>query len=157
MQAAVLCAKLPWLDEWTARRRRLAGQYDQGLAGFGLTTPYVPSDCLHAYHGYVVQTQHRSMLARFLRQCGIPVDCLPPQPMLRQFEASRLTLRCGPMIQVDRLSRQSLTLPISPDMTSHNIRYIVNCIRQAPCTSNSSHEKPKPTHLQRPAPAVARM
>ena len=42
LQAAVLSAKLPLLEQWNTRRRRIAGLYQEGLAGVaGLTLPRI--------------------------------------------------------------------------------------------------------------------
>ncbi|MGH9553781.1 MAG: DegT/DnrJ/EryC1/StrS family aminotransferase, partial [Terriglobales bacterium] len=53
IHAAVLRVKLKHVDEWSERRREIAGLYDQGLAGSAMTLPFTPPGYQHVYHLYV--------------------------------------------------------------------------------------------------------
>src|ERR1019366_1376976 len=55
IQAAVLSAKLPHLDQWNLARRSHATRYNQLLAGSELTTPAERGYARHNYHLYMIQ------------------------------------------------------------------------------------------------------
>ncbi len=59
LQAALLRAKLPYLDEWNGLRRQAASQYDDVFAGQPVITPVVRPNAHHVYHLYVVQVEDR--------------------------------------------------------------------------------------------------
>lgn len=85
MQAAILRAKLSYLDADNDSRRAQAERYTRELAGLPLALPIIRADAEHTYHLYVVRTSCRDELNRFLKQndvlCGIhyavPVHKMP--------------------------------------------------------------------------------
>src|SRR4029077_3618082 len=92
MQAAIVRARLPFLQQWTARRRALAAQYRAVLAAAPVTLPD-EADPGHVYHLFVVRCgrgaggDRRDDLRRHLAAKGIetlvhyPVS-IPRQPAL---------------------------------------------------------------------------
>ena len=91
LQAAILSVKLRHLPRWTERRRQLAKDYGEALAGIdGLTTPRVAPGREPVWHLYVVEHARRDALAAHLAQRGIqtvvnyPV-ALPFLPAYRRF------------------------------------------------------------------------
>ena len=79
LQAAIVLAKLPHLDNWTATRQRHAKMYDQLFGEAGLATwkespqvglPRVVTE-RHIFNQYVIRVSRRDKLQEFLRQKGI--------------------------------------------------------------------------------------
>lgn len=69
VQAAVLSAKLAFLDDWIARRQQAAQLYMQELAGVGdLVLPQPQGNVRHVWHLFVVRTGHVEQLADFLAE-----------------------------------------------------------------------------------------
>lgn len=67
LQAAVLSAKLPHVDDWIAARRRVAEQYDELLEGVdGIRTPMVPAGDEHVYGVYTIRADRRDALRKGL-------------------------------------------------------------------------------------------
>lgn len=67
MQAAILSAKLGHLDGWIDKRNRIAEVYLAELAGIdGIALPSLPEGGRHAFHLFVIRTQRRDELKRFL-------------------------------------------------------------------------------------------
>ena len=60
MQAAILKAKLPYVDDWTERRIKVADWYSQGLNS--VVKPVTPEDMQHVFHLYVIQSERRDQL-----------------------------------------------------------------------------------------------
>lgn len=77
VQAAILAAKLPVLDAWNARRRRLARRYTESLASLPLTLPTEPADHESAWHLYVARMPNRDSLRAHLATAGIDRGLLP--------------------------------------------------------------------------------
>src|SRR5437868_2636539 len=73
LQAAILNVKLPHLSAWTEARRRVAARYDTLLAGVGdVMTPKIAASRDHVYHLYVIRTEMRDALKKFLGDAGVP-------------------------------------------------------------------------------------
>ena len=75
MQAAVLNVKLPCIDEITMRRIRRAEKYCHLINNPLITLPCSPGSGQHVYHQFVIRTQDRDILRRFLYDNGIETDC----------------------------------------------------------------------------------
>lgn len=71
LQAAILSAKLPWLEQWTEARIAHAAAYAHHLEGSGLILPKVKPGYRHVFHIYAVRTEHRTMLMDGLKMAGI--------------------------------------------------------------------------------------
>ena len=78
LQAAVLRVKLERLEAGNAARERLAGRYDEALAGVGdLVPPARVEGRTSARHLHVVRTRHRDELLAACRAAGVGAGPLP--------------------------------------------------------------------------------
>ena len=71
LQAAILSAKLPHLEEWTTARINNAAQYTKLLQGSSVKTPIVKAGYKHVYHLYVIKTANRKELIESLKENDI--------------------------------------------------------------------------------------
>jgi dTDP-4-amino-4,6-dideoxygalactose transaminase len=111
IQAAALSVKLPHLDDWNVRRRRIAARYDELLAGLGsLVLPAEDDDGFHVYHQYTVRTDDREALTAVLDARGIGHGCYYPKPLHTQ-PAYRTD---APLPAAERVADQVVSLPIAP-------------------------------------------
>jgi dTDP-4-amino-4,6-dideoxygalactose transaminase len=130
LQAAVLRAKLPYLDEWNASRRRAAHLYNELLAeAEGIRTPYVAEESSHAYHLYVVQHPQRDSLMRHLREQGISVGLHYPIPSHLQPCYEHLAMGRGSLPITEAVSSRVISLPMFPEITSSQIEYVCDSIK----------------------------
>lgn len=136
IQAAVLRVKLPHLDGWNARRRSLAAAYREQLAPLGLRLPVGPDDERHVYHLFVVQHPHRDQLRARLTQQGIETGIHYPIPVHRQPVLKDLGYASGAFPNAERLAKESMSLPIYPEMPQEHIERIAAVIAQAPSASS---------------------
>jgi dTDP-4-amino-4,6-dideoxygalactose transaminase len=125
LQAAVLNAKLPHLLAWTEARRRVALRYKELLEDVGdLVIPKVAPDRDHVYHLYVIRTENRDELRKYLTEAGVStglnyakalpfypayayLDHLPKDFPAAYFNQSRI-----------------LSLPIYPEITDEAIEEV---------------------------------
>ena len=130
LQAAILRVKLRHLEEWNEERRRVSGRYAALFAEYGLLDMLTPPAELygnyHIYHQYVVKAQRRDELQRFLDDEGIVSRIYYPVSLHLQKCFSFLGYREGDFPVSEQLSRETLALPIFPELTSEEQRRIVS-------------------------------
>jgi len=147
IQAAIVSAKLPHLDEWTAARQRNAKKYDQlfaeaGLAAVGDGSPQVGLPNVvtnrHIFNQYVVRVSRRDELQAALRQQGIATEIYYPVPMHLQECFAYLGYGAGAFPESERAAKETLALPIHPEVSEPQLRYVVECIRDFVAASTST-------------------
>jgi dTDP-4-amino-4,6-dideoxygalactose transaminase len=117
LQAAILSAKLPYLDAENARRAVLARRYDMGLASMALSVPKVRDGTVHAFHLYVLSCDDRDGLIEHLagQDIGCGIHYLAPVHRQRPY-AERSILPEGGLRVTERLCRRIVTLPMYPEL-----------------------------------------
>jgi dTDP-4-amino-4,6-dideoxygalactose transaminase len=139
LQAAVVSAKLPHLDQWTAARQRNARKYDQLFleAGFvnarngslHFSLPSVVTD-RHIFNQYVIRVSRRDQLQKYLQQRGIGTEVYYPVPMHLQECFAYLGHGVGAYPESERAANETLALPIYPELSAAQLRYVVDSIRE---------------------------
>jgi dTDP-4-amino-4,6-dideoxygalactose transaminase len=130
MQAAALTVKLKRLDEWNARRRRLAAMYRQLLKDTSVLLPVEDADAFHVYHLFVIRTPRRDALAEFLQQRGVATALHYPQPLHLQPAFSHLGYRLGDFPSAEVCARECLSLPLHPHLTEEQVAWVCECVRE---------------------------
>ena len=129
LQAAILSAKLPYLNAFSERRRAAAQHYDEVLQGQSLITPpaQMPySD--HVYHQYTLRVHEgqRDRLREFLQEKEIPSMVYYPSPMHVQPAYEHLEYRSGDFPVSEQLCQEVLSLPMHPELTGEQLTYITD-------------------------------
>ena len=129
IQAAVVSAKLPYLDQWTTARQRNAARYDRLFAGAGLAIglPKVATD-RHIFNQYVIRVSHRDQLQADLKKRGVGTEVYYPIPMHLQECFAYLGHSAGAFPQSERAAQETFALPIHPELTEEQARYVVECV-----------------------------
>ncbi|HEV2707692.1 MAG TPA: DegT/DnrJ/EryC1/StrS family aminotransferase [Pyrinomonadaceae bacterium] len=136
IQAAILRVKLPHLDAWSAARRERAERYTRLFKEAGLTEDLTPPAtrpaATHIFHQYVVRVHEgrRDRLAAHLRECGVGTKIYYPVPLHLQECFSALGYREGELPESERAARETLALPIYPELSGEQQHYVVECIRR---------------------------
>jgi len=127
IQAAILRAKLPFLDRWNEIRRNLAASYLSQLEE-RFCPPQTSKDCLHNYHLFVIQSPKRDELQEYLAARNIqtlihyPIPC-HLQPALRSIEH-----RCCDLTVTERLAARILSLPMFPALSIEAAEYVAGSV-----------------------------
>lgn len=132
LQAAILRVKLTHLNEWTFARQQIATQYDTALSRLdGLTVPYRAPERTHIYHQYTIRVLggRRDALQKYLKEYGIGTEIYYPLPLHLQPCFAHLGYREGQLPESERASREVLSLPIFPELTSAEREYIIETIK----------------------------
>jgi dTDP-4-amino-4,6-dideoxygalactose transaminase len=132
IQAAVLSVKLKYLDEWTEMRRTNARTYGKLFEACGLldkiNTPVTREGNVHTYHQYVIRAKDRDALMAFLSQQGVGCRVYYPNPLHLQKCYRQLGYTRGDFPQSEKASRETLALPMYPELTYDQQRYTVKKI-----------------------------
>jgi dTDP-4-amino-4,6-dideoxygalactose transaminase len=131
LHAAVLSVKLKELDKWNDLRRARAKEYDAGLAGTSLTLPTALAGYRHIYHLYIVESDGRDGLQKYLDSRGITALTHYPIAIHQQEgypwgESARI---CGSLAHSERSAARVLSLPMFPEITSEEVSYVIDAIR----------------------------
>jgi len=132
LQAAILKAKLPHLEEWTASRRQNAELYRTFFSEFGLCDmvrlPPVTHDRTHVYNQFVIRTTRRDNLREFLKSIGIPTEIYYPHGLHMQPAFSYLGYHKGQFPKAEAACAEVLALPVYPGMSYDQLRMVVAAI-----------------------------
>ncbi len=128
IQGAVLGVKLKRLDEWNRQRNRVARLYSELLKGLPLGLPQETDGYAQVYHVYVIETDRRDELQKYLGDQDIPSIIHYPVPIHEQPAFRHLGHREGDFPVTEKLSREILSLPIYPEMTDDQVRYVAERI-----------------------------
>lgn len=130
LQAALLRVKLPRLDDWNDRRRRLAARYDDKLSDIpGLSLPRAPQWAEPVWHLYVVRTDRRADIMAALDKAGIgSLIHYPIPPHLQQAYADLGHSR-GAFPLAEELAETVLSLPIGAHMPDSAVDEVAAVVR----------------------------
>lgn len=116
LQAAILRAKLPYLERWTEQRRAAAARYDALLEGLDIERPATASNVRHVYHLYVVRSGQRDALLNRLKEAGVGAGIHYPVPLHRQPAYLALGYGDVSLPHTERAAAEVLSLPIFPEI-----------------------------------------
>jgi dTDP-4-amino-4,6-dideoxygalactose transaminase len=134
LQAAVLNVKLPHLDKWSDERARKAAAYSEMLNNAGLSfeviTPVVRHGARHIFHQYVIRVpRHRDALMEHLKRQGVGTKVYYPIPLHRQDCFAYLGYKEGDFPESERAARETLALPVYPELTEAQQARVVDAIQ----------------------------
>jgi len=130
IQAAVLLAKLPHLEEWNNRRRTLAGLYNELLSDVDVVTPVEGQGYRHIYHLYVIRTKNRDEMFEYLKSKQIFCGIHYPIPIHLQNAYKDLPYKEGDFPITEKYAQEILSFPLYPELSEENIRYVVVNIKE---------------------------
>lgn len=127
IQAAVLSAKLPHLDDDNALRRYVAAQYLSGIVNEHVKLPVPPSDPMeNVWHIFPILSPLRDKLQRHLSGHGVNTMIHYPVPPHLQGAYSRWNNRSYPVTEM--IHQQELSLPLSPVMTPGEVGFVIETV-----------------------------
>jgi len=134
LQAAVLRVKLAHLDEWTQARRRNAQRYITMLTQAGLreilALPTLDPADGQVFNQFVIRSKRRDELKAFLASREIGAEIYYPIPLHLQPCYRHLGYGEGDFPEAERAARETLALPIYPELTETQQAFVVETIAQ---------------------------
>jgi len=129
MQASVLRVKLPLLDDWNRRRRRVAARYLDGLRGTALRLPVTAPAVDPVWHLFVVRSDQRDRLQEHLTKSGVQTLIHYPIPPHRQVAYLDLGYPVGAFPIAEQIHRECLSLPIGPHLNDDQVGHVISAVR----------------------------
>lgn len=130
LQAAILGAKLPHLEQWTEARRSHAQLYNELLSGRSITTPFESPNVRHVYHLYVVRTPHRDAMLEHLQSKGIGAGIHYPIPLHRQPAYLKQGYGEVQLPITEQAAGEIISLPMYPELEREQIEYVVQAVSE---------------------------
>ncbi|NLZ27271.1 MAG: DegT/DnrJ/EryC1/StrS family aminotransferase [Chloroflexi bacterium] len=129
IQAAILDAKLTFLEAETQKRIQIASRYNKHLSGLDLVLPTVKPQYRHVYHLYVIESNQREELQAHLKSQGIASAIHYPQSVHQQpAYLDRLT-GAKNLSTTDDIVPKILSLPMYPELKSVDQDFITEKIQ----------------------------
>jgi dTDP-4-amino-4,6-dideoxygalactose transaminase len=134
LQAAVLSVKLKYLNQWTEARRKNAERYRALFEGDGLNSspislPNTKKGNYHIFNQFVIRAKRRDALREHLTKKGIGSAVYYPLPLHLQECYRDLGYQRGDLPESERAARETVALPIYPELTAGQQRRVVREIR----------------------------
>jgi dTDP-4-amino-4,6-dideoxygalactose transaminase len=134
LQAAILRVKLPHLDNWSDGRAQKAARYDELFRDAGLseeiTTPVIRPGNRHIFHQYIIRTDRRDQLFTHLKENNVGTDVYYPVPLHLQECFGYLGYAAGAMPVAEQAAKETLALPVYPELSDEQQKYVVDVIRE---------------------------
>ncbi|NLI20872.1 MAG: DegT/DnrJ/EryC1/StrS family aminotransferase [Clostridiales bacterium] len=131
LQAEVLRVKLAHLDRFNALRAENARRYQAGLADLPLRLPPLEPDGMKpCWHQYAVMSEDKPGLVAFLGEAGIGTGAFYPVPLHLQKVFQPLGYREGSLPLAEQACRQSVCLPVYPELSQEEQQYVIDAIRR---------------------------
>jgi dTDP-4-amino-4,6-dideoxygalactose transaminase len=136
IQAAVLRVKLGHLDDWTLLRREVARRYHGLFDAHGLTDliglPRERDGYFHVFNQYVIRVPAplRDPLRDFLTTRQVGTEIYYPIPLHLQPCFAPLGHKPGDFPAAESAARETLALPVYPELSDEQQRFVVGSIRQ---------------------------
>lgn len=122
IQAAILKAKLPYLPEWTEKRRTNAAKYMNKLAG--VKVPVVPEGYKHVFHVFAIQSDRRDEIKKALDAANIGNAVHYPNPLPMVPSYAYKGHQTGEFPVAEKVCKEILSIPMFAEMTLEQIEMV---------------------------------
>jgi dTDP-4-amino-4,6-dideoxygalactose transaminase len=136
LHAALGLSQFARLSDFVRRRHAVADRYDSLLAELPIVRPWRDSDCVSAFHLYIVRVpsapglaSHRKVFES-LRASGVGVN-LHYIPVYLQPYYRKLGFEPGYCANAEAYYAEAISLPIFPALSNEQQDHVVNSLREA--------------------------
>ncbi|QFZ55054.1 DegT/DnrJ/EryC1/StrS family aminotransferase [Oceanihabitans sp. IOP_32] len=139
IQAAVLNAKLPYLDRYNEARRKAARKYNEAFKGVkNIITPITVNGCkdicdtcdCHVFHQYTLKVKgvDRDALVKHLNAHDIPCGVYYPIPLHKQKAYADARYQEADFPVTNQLIQEVISLPMHTELDDEQIAYITSTL-----------------------------
>lgn len=131
IQARVLDIKLKYLDSYNARRTEIAAFYEKELGNFnGIITSKAKQTVTSVWHQYAFRCERKDDMGDFLASKGVASAAFYPVPLHLQKAFAGLGYREGDLPIAERITKQTVCLPIFPELQQEELEYVAKSVRE---------------------------
>lgn len=132
IQAAALRVKFKHLETWTNNRIERAERYNRLFKDAGVldtaSLPVKRADNRHVFNQYIIKVKKRDTLREYLSKQGIGTEIYYPVPLHLQECFRYLGYKKGDFPVSEKAAKETLALPIYPELTPEEQAYVVSKI-----------------------------
>ena len=131
LHAGILSVKLEKIDEWNDRRREIAALYTEGLQDTGFKLPTEKPGYRHVYHLYVIETERRDEVLKYLNDAGIDAKTHYPIAIHQQegYPWGKPANSDVSLPLTEKSAASVISLPMFPELTQAEIDYVIDTVR----------------------------
>jgi dTDP-4-amino-4,6-dideoxygalactose transaminase len=131
LHAGILSVKLKKIDEWSDRRREIAAMFTAGLKDTGLKLPYEKPGYRHVYHLYIIETEKRDEMLKYLNDAGIDAKTHYPIAIHQQegYPWGKPADLDVSLPLTEKSAASVISLPMFPELTQEEIDYVIHTVR----------------------------
>ena len=133
IQAAVLLAKLPTVEDRIDRRREIAARYRAMLTAYGVTAAYEADHVRHVYRAFTILLDERDTVREKLARMGIDTQIYYAPPLHLEPAYANMNHQAGDFPVGEDIANRMLHLPVYPQMTDDQVDQVVaalaSCLR----------------------------
>lgn len=130
LQARVLSIKLEHLDSYNKKRKEIAAFYEKQLGGIEeIITPKTKADVTPVWHQYAFRCDKKDEMGNYLASKGVGSAAFYPVPLHLQKAFINLGYKEGDLPVAEMITKQTVCLPIFPELRQDELQYVVDCIK----------------------------
>lgn len=128
IQAAILSVKLPYLSRWVKDRNVVAKNYIKGVNSTSIVLPSASNGYFHAWHLFVIQTENRDALKKYLSENGVESAIHYPTalPFLKCYENRNFKPSDYPI--AFEFTKKILSIPMFPELQKDEQINVINLL-----------------------------
>jgi dTDP-4-amino-4,6-dideoxygalactose transaminase len=128
LEGASLNIKLKYLPDWNKRRQEIAKRYQSEITNDKLKMQVQPAGHESVYHLFVVTTEDRDGLIKFLNEKNIFPGLHYPVPCHLQKAYTDLGYKSGDFPHSEYLASHCISLPMYAELTDEDVDYIIESL-----------------------------
>ena len=131
LQAVVLSAKLPYLDQWNDMRKVVAGYYAKHLTGTAVILPKNQPERENVYQTYAIRVKNRAHVMDVLKTKGITSLIHYPIAIHLQEAYVDAGFKQGDFPVSEKICDEILSLPMFPHMKESQVIEVTQALKDA--------------------------
>lgn len=128
IQASFLSIKLKYLNKWNDKRVKIAKRYINEINNSFLSLPSIPINNKHVFHLFVIQTNNRKKLKKYLDDNKIGYQIHYPKQIYKQ--KAYYDLKYSDLKETDKIFKKILSIPCHPTLKISEQNKIINVLNK---------------------------
>lgn len=130
MQAGLLSVRLKHLDELAEEKKRICERYLSELKNDKIVLPQIREGATHIWHQFVIQSEHRDELIKYLDEKNIGTIIHYPIPPHMSEAYQYLGVKEGSLPITEHYAKTVLSIPLYNGMTADEQDYVIEAINK---------------------------
>ncbi len=129
LEAAIVQVKLPYLPEWTKKRRAVAIAYAEGLRDADVILPTFRPESMPTFRSFTIRVQDQQRVYQGLRQAGVEAVLHYVPPIYRQpVYNNNVLLGADHLSVTDRLTQEIICLPVTVELEKEDVQFVIHTL-----------------------------